>query len=124
MEAPAIRGGRVSGRKSRTKGQRGEREVVRMFKENGCEAERGWQSRGGGPDQPDVVVNGYPLHIEVKRAERLNVYQAMEQAIGDAQLGFRCPVVFHKRNNKPWLVFMLADDWFEIVCDEIKKEEK
>lgn len=109
---------------SRDKGRRGEREVVRLFKEAGYEAERGWQSRGGGPDQPDVVVNGYPLHIEVKRTERLSIYPSMEQAIRDAGSGGNHPVVFHKRNNKPWLVVMLAENWFEIVADRVEKEAR
>lgn len=51
----------------------------------------------------------------MKRVERLNVSEAMKQARRDA-VKFRdgVPCVFHRRNNEPWLVTMLFDDWITL----------
>ena len=97
------------GKASRDKGARGEREwrnVLRsLFR---CDtAERGCQ-RAGGPHSPDVI-NGIPgTHAEVKRVERLRLYEAMEQASGDA--GDSIPYVASKRNRGEWLITVRAED--------------
>lgn len=99
------------GKMSREKGKAGEREVAKLFQHYGIEAKRGCQFRGG-PDSPDVM--GVPgLHIEVKRTERLNLYDAMEQCWNDAE-GYDVPVVIHRRNGKPWIVAMGFDDFMRI----------
>lgn len=52
------------------------------------------------------------IHIEVKRVERLNVGEAMGQAIRDAgRFHDGVPVLFHRRNRQPWLVTMRFEDW-------------
>ena len=95
---------------SREKGKRGERAVAALFREYGFDAHRGQQYHGG-PDSPDVV--GVPgLHIEVKRTERLNLYDALAQAKRDA--GEDLPVVIHRKNDSPWVAIMDFDDWMKI----------
>ena len=95
---------------SREKGKRGERAVAALFREYGFDAHRGQQYHGG-PDSPDVV--GVPgLHIEVKRTERLNLYDALAQAKRDA--GDDLPVVIHRKNDSPWVAIMDFDDWMQI----------
>ena len=95
---------------SREKGKRGERQVAALFREYGFDAKRGQQYHGG-PDSPDVV--GVPgLHIEVKRTERLNLYDALAQAKRDA--GEELPVVIHRKNDSPWVVIMDFEDWMQI----------
>ena len=95
---------------SREKGKRGERQVAALFREYGFDAHRGQQYHGG-PDSPDVV--GVPgLHIEVKRTERLNLYDALAQAKRDA--GEDLPVVIHRKNDSPWVAIMDFDDWMKI----------
>ena len=56
------------------------------------------------------------IHIEVKRVEKLNIDEALEQAIRDlkAKKEKRIPVVFHRKNRKPWKATMLFEDWVEI----------
>ena len=49
------------------------------------------------------------LHIEVKRTERLNLYDALEQAIDDMAED-DIPVVLHRRNHKPWVAIVRLDD--------------
>ena len=53
------------------------------------------------------------IHIECKRVEKLNLYDAMEQSTRDAK-GDGLPVVVHKRNHHEWLVIMRAEDWFNL----------
>jgi len=101
------------GRMQRSKGARGEREFAAEFnKLFHTEAHRGRQYHGG-PDSPDVVIPGVPIHPEVKRTEKLSLYAAMEQAVEDA--GEDVPIVGHKRNGKPWLAVVRLDDLPRLV---------
>ena len=63
---------------------------------------------------PDLT--GLPgVHIEVKRVERLNVPEAMGQAVRDAErFQDGAPTVFHRRNRSGWLVTMRLQDWINI----------
>src|SRR5436190_19688580 len=96
------------------KGKRGERAWRDELVAQGYSARRG-QQFSGSPDSPDVVCADLPgLHFEVKAVERLNVTEAMTQAVGDA--GGKVPVVAHKRNRGEWLVTVRATDWFAMVA--------
>ena len=95
---------------SKSKGKRGEREFARLCRDNGYDARRGQQYSG--IEGEDVV--GLPgIHIEVKRVERLNLYDAMSQSKGDSKDG-EIPIVAHRKNNCNWLITMNADDFFKI----------
>ena len=96
------------GRMSRNKGKRGEREAAKeLSRILGIEARRGIQFQGG-PDSPDVITELSDwLHIEVKRSERLAVYEALEQAEDDAN--GKVPLVLHRRNCKPWIAITYLD---------------
>ena len=100
------------GRKSREKGKRGERELAAFFRERGIMAKRG-QQHSGSPDSPDVMAQVDGLHIECKRTEALSLYTAMEQA--EADCGFNMPVVFHRRNGKPWLAILSANEFITLL---------
>ena len=96
---------------SRAKGAAGERELAKKLREYGYECRRGQQFCAANGDA-DVV--GLPrIHIECKRVERLNIDDAMLQAIRDRREG-EYPAVFHRKNNGKWMVTMLLDDWQEI----------
>lgn len=98
---------------SRAKGARGEREFAGLFREHGLVAYRGQQFRGGA-DSPDVVCETLPdVHFEVKRVERLDLVGAMAQACRDC--GSKTPVVAHRKNNAPWLITMMFDDWLTLI---------
>ena len=93
---------------SKAKGSAGERELARKLREYGYECRRGCQYSGANGDA-DVI--GLPrIHIECKRVERLNLYDAIAQAKHDARIE-ELPAVFHRRNNCKWLVTMELDDW-------------
>lgn len=96
---------------SKRKGAVGEREIAAYLREHGFDAHRGQQYKGS-PDSPDVTgLDGF--HIEVKRVERLNIYQALAQAIRDC--GNKIPIVIHRRNRDEWKVTMRLDDFMEVL---------
>ena len=88
---------------SRNKGAAGERELAGKLRDYGYNARRGQQYSGANGDADVVGLPG--IHIEVKRAERLNIDEAMEQARRDAREG-EIPAVFHRKNGQPWKVTM------------------
>lgn len=61
-------------------------------------------------------ITGLPgIHIEVKRVEKLNVREAMEQSIRDSErMRDGMPALFHRGNRKPWLVTMRLKDWMRM----------
>ena len=96
---------------SRQKGARFERQLANILKEHGYECRRGQQYCGANGDADVVGLDG--IHIEAKAVERLNIHEAMEQAINDAREG-ELPAVFHKKNRQKILVTMTLDDWLEL----------
>lgn len=95
---------------SRQKGARGERELAEVLRGYGCKARRGQQFSGANGDADVVGLDGY--HIECKRVEKLNIYEAMDQSIRDAVDG-EIPIVCHRRDRKYWLVTMKLEDFME-----------
>ena len=113
------------GRSSKRKGKIGELEVVNLLKSAGYNAHRSVQYCGATGDAPDVVVEGLPLHIEVKRVERLNLKQAYQQAVHDSKKnGNNVPVVFHRLSHQPWMVTLSAEDFLELVKKLYKGDVK
>lgn len=99
------------GRASKAKGGRGERELANKLKDYGYETRRGVQycGRNGAAD-----VIGLPgIHIECKRVERLNMYDAIDQAKRDCPDG-KLPVVMSRKNNSEWLATMPLNIWMEL----------
>ena len=100
---------------SKQKGARGERELSNILKEHGFDTRRTAQYSGIGAsvnDNADVI--GLPhIHIECKRVERLNISNAMQQAIDDSSEQ-NYPTVFHRKDREPWLVTMRLEDWIDL----------
>ena len=107
---------------SKRKGADGERELSKKLNEYGFGTRRSVQYNGKADDGKADLVNLPGIHIECKRVERLNVSEAMKQAIRDAK-GEDIPTVFHRKNREPWLVTMRLDDWMELY-KEYKEAEK
>lgn len=95
------------------KGKAGEREFRDVLRSRGWEARRGRQYSGS-PDSPDIVSN-LPFHFEVKRVERLNIDDAVSQAVRDCGSG-KTPVVAHRRNRGEWLVTLRAEDFLSLIA--------
>ncbi len=100
------------GKTSQRKGRAGELELSRILNGYGFKAEPGKAVSYG--TEPDVV-NLPGIHVECKRVERLNVPEAMQQSIRDAER-FKdgIPALFHRRNRSPWLVTMRLEDWAKL----------
>ena len=96
---------------SRNKGKRGELELAKLLKTYGYDTRRGVQYSGINGDADVVGLPG--IHLEVKRVEKLNIDNAMDQSIRDARYGEK-PTVVHRKNGKQWLVTMPLIDWMEI----------
>lgn len=107
------------GCKSQRKGTDGERELAAILQQHGYDCTRGGSLSFG--EVPDL--SGLPgIHIEVKRVERLNVGEAMEQSIRDSERMLDgMPTLFHRRNRKPWLVTMRLSDWIQLYMESHRK---
>ena len=104
---------------SKSKGKKGELELAHVLKEYGYTARRSVQYNGK-DGQADVI--GLPrIHCEVKRVEKLNIYNAIDQAKRDAKNG-DMPTVFHRKNRCNWLVTMELDEFMKIYDGYIKSE--
>lgn len=99
------------GKMSRNKGKRGELELAHKLQDYGYNARRSQQYAGINNDADVVGLPG--IHCEVKRVERLNLYDAMAQSKHDAKNDEK-PVVFHRKNHCEWLVTMRFDDFIEM----------
>ncbi len=102
----------MSGKTSQRKGRAGELEICRIFQAHGIDAQPGQAvSFGSTPD----VLNIPGVHPEIKRVERLNVPEAMSQAIRDSEkFHDGTPVLFHRRNRQEWLCTMRLSDWLTL----------
>ena len=113
------------GKMSREKGKRGEREFAKFCRDQGFEVRRTAQYCGNTGEAADVV--GLPhIHVEVKNTERLSIYDAMCQAIWDANKEGKgnLPIVAHKKNYHRWLVIMEAETFFEIYKESSYADEE
>jgi len=98
---------------SKAKGARGERELSSKLKEYGYQTRRGQQYCGANGDADVIGLEG--IHIECKRVEKLNIYDAICQAKADAKQE-ELPTVFHRKDRSEWLVTMTLEDWMKIYA--------
>nr|DAH66465.1 MAG TPA: HJC-DNA COMPLEX, HYDROLASE DNA COMPLEX [Caudoviricetes sp.] len=99
------------GKAERERGKRGERELAKILREYGYDTKRGQQYCGAAGNADVIGLPG--IHIECKRVERLNILDAISQAVHDALPGL-LPTVFHRRDRCEWLVTMRLSDWITI----------
>lgn len=99
------------GKRSRNKGKAGERELAGRLRDYGYDCRRGQQYCGAKGDADVIGVPG--LHIECKRTERLNLYDAMDQSRRDARVD-EIPVVMHRRNHCGWLVILELEQFMNL----------
>lgn len=105
---------------SKRKGNIGEVELAHKLGEYGYNTRRSVQYNGK-DGQADVI--GLPkIHIECKRVEKLNIYNAIKQAKRDAKNG-DMPTVFHRKNRCNWLVTMELDNFMKLYEGYIESEK-
>ena len=95
------------------KGKRGELELAHKLNDYGFDARRSVQYNGKAEDGEADLLGLPGIHVECKRVEKLNLYDAMAQAIHDAK-AVELPAVFHRKNHSAWLVTMRLSDWMEL----------
>ena len=116
------------GRYAKSKGKRGEREVANMLKAAGfTAARRTAQFCGKTGDASDVMgLPGY--HIEVKYVEKLNLWNAVDQAVRDSAAHQEStgeelvPLVFFRKRGRHWLVCLDAEKFLALVKTEADHE--
>jgi len=96
-------------------------EYIMLYKVNPDEvaydkARRTAQYCGNTGDAADITGALDGIHIECKRVEKLNIYDAVNQAKRDAKGGL-LPTVFHRKNHCEWLVTMPLDAWMRLYGD-------
>lgn len=96
------------------------KKVIQWQKEGRIEMGKMSREKGKAGEAGDV--EGLPgIHVEVKRKEKFNLYEALEQAQRDAAAGGRgMPIVAHRRNGKPWVIVMAAEDWFRLYTAAVE----
>lgn len=95
------------GKMQRSKGQVGEREVAKKFKDDlGVDAKRNLQqTQNGGYD-----LAGIPFFaVEVKRHETLSIGTWWKQALKQGQAMERMPLLIYRRNREQWWCVMTID---------------
>lgn len=98
----------MSGRKSRNKGARGERELFALLSARlGCAVTRNLsQTRDAGCDS--LSVPGFA--IECKRVESSFQSAWMAQAISSVCHGHEIPIVFYRQSRQPWRAAFRCSD--------------
>jgi len=113
----------MNGRGKKQKGKRGEREAAQVLRSFGYSAKRGMSFLG----EPDIVTD-FPMHVEVKYQERLNIFAALAQAeqyVVDKCWDRPYCVVFRK-NEGEWHIALPLDFLLTAVQDvreDIKQDE-
>lgn len=95
--------------------------MVKVLKFYGYDARRGQQYCGVSGDADVIGLPG--IHVEVKRVEKLNIDNAIEQAMRDAR-DDELPAVFHRKNHKLWLVTMPLAEWMDLYKAWEKENER
>lgn len=110
-------------RSQRDKGKRGEREAAAELGQLlNVTARRGVQYHGG-PDSPDVVLEGVAIHVEAKRTERLTLWPAIDQAKADAPAG-AVPIVWHRPNRRGSVVIVETARLLELAREVVRAADR
>jgi hypothetical protein len=111
-------------RTSRNKGLRGEQEVAAIFRRHGFEV-RGLEGagdhlcitarRGHGAIDATPELLGLTIHSEVKRQERLQLWQWLGQLEAEAPAG-TLPLLSFRRNRSPWYAAVQLERLVELLA--------
>lgn len=106
---------KMSGKSSQRKGRDGEREIAGILQNAGYSDARVGVAVSYGCE-PDVVCDSLPLHLEVKRTERLLLPQWIAQAERDAErFGDGAACVVFRQSRQPWRCVLRLDELLRLI---------
>jgi hypothetical protein len=108
------------GRASRSKGKRGEREVVKRFIAAGVPCRRRWeeQSKPGGQENGDLAIGeAEEVYAEVRHQEVLRI-PAWLREVEEKAKGRPRALIF-RRNREDWHVAVPLDDYIELLKGQL-----
>lgn len=99
---------------SRTKGAAAEREAINILKAHGwVHAERSSNGRVQFA-RGDVIGGPAGCHIEIKRAEKLSVPAALDQAMRDAP-PTDVPIIVHRPSRHVWMATLPLEELLPLL---------
>lgn len=98
----------------RSKGQRGEREVIEMLRKHGFKYAKRTSDGTRQQFRGDIAYGPSGTHIEVKRQERLNVPAALAQVRADAKEGDMA-ILIHRPSRAPWCATLALSDLLPLL---------
>lgn len=94
------------------KGASAEREVATLLRETGVDRTARRNISSGSDLNKSDIHNSLNYNIEVKRRERLNMFNAIEQVEGYSAMNHATPSIFFKRNRMDeWWVAIPYREW-------------
>lgn len=103
----------MTGKGSKEKGARGEREFWHFLEGLGYQGIRRGNVFAGEPD----VMGLPPFHFEVKRVEDLDLNKALRQSIAEMERkkDGTLPVVVHRKNRQKWQLTVPAEYALQVL---------
>ncbi len=96
------------GLKSKSKGKRGEREIVALARAHDLPAERTWhtaQSADAHPRCCDVLIAGRPAQVKIAA----NSFQGLYAALDGVEMAFL------RSDRREWIVVLRAEDYLRLL---------
>lgn len=110
---------------SKSKGSRGELEVVQILKDHGWDKARRTHDGREQALRGDIANGPVGFHLEIKRAERWEVGRWWDQTTRDAGLtneqgeyvgvGGLAPLLVFRRSRSPWLALLELDELLPLL---------
>lgn len=103
----------MTGRMSRAKGVRGELEVAAIFRAAGFDCDR--VPNSGGLRIKGDLYGDLPVHVEVKRAERLRLPEWLAQAASDAD--GKTPLLAYRQSHSVWYAVLPLESLLALLAE-------
>jgi hypothetical protein len=105
---------------SRAKGKRGELEIVHILKAAGWPNAHRTSDGRNQATRGDIAGGPEGVHVECKLVKALNISNALDQAISDAN-PLDIPVVVHRPARHEWIASLPLDDLLVLLAAREKR---
>jgi hypothetical protein len=102
--------------KSRAKGKRGEREIVRLARQYGLETQRTWHTAQSGDPvarRCDVLVAGHQCQVKLARRGLEQIYRALDGVA----------FAFLRQDHRAWVAVLPAEELLAMLRKLIERAE-